>query len=298
MFGRSLPVFIRRSVRSLNTAPDYASKLRGLGSGTVDLDLTDKFVARLTINNPTRRNALSGNVLAQFSDAIDTLEREYKGVCVVVRGAGGMFSSGADLKLMKDFVSDPASCSGVCNYVQAQLLRFRALPLISLAVVEGYAIGAGAELTLAADYRLLAADAVIHFKQAFLAHTTAWGGGTALTHIIGRRNALNVLCSSAPVPAKRALDIGLADVVTTSSAPADMEAAIHTFVKPYVALASLNAGTGPAIRASKLIVANADVAEDVGSAMAYERDVFTRAWSTPVNEAAVTKTADTITRGR
>jgi ethylmalonyl-CoA/methylmalonyl-CoA decarboxylase len=298
MFGRSLPVFIRRSTRLLSATPDYAVKLRGLGSGGVDLDVTDKFVARLTINNPTRRNALSGNVLAQFADAIDTLEREYKGVCVVVRGAGGMFSSGADLKLMKDFVSDPDACSGVCNYVQSQLLRFRALPLISLAVVEGYAIGAGAELTLAADYRLLSADAVIHFKQAFLAHTTAWGGGTALTHIVGRRNALNVLCSSAPVPSKRALDIGLADVVTTSSAAADMEAAIQAFVKPYVSLASLNAGTGPAIRASKQIVANADIAEDVEAAMAYERDVFTKVWSTPVNEAAVTKTADTVTHGR
>ena len=86
-----------------------------------------------------------------------------------------------------------------------------------MAVVEGGAIGGGAELATACDFRIMHNTAKIHFKHILLGLTPGWGGGARLTRIVGRQVALRMMAGAVPVQAEEARRIGLADVVVATS---------------------------------------------------------------------------------
>lgn len=290
------PPVSRVSARFLSHSRDFVSRVRGIGGGSVDLSTADPLIATLTVNNVSSRNSLSGTMMAQFADAVATLKHEYKGVGVVLRGAGGNFCSGADLKLVKECLTTPQDGLDMCGHMQAVLSAFHDLPLISLAVVEGYAVGGGSELATAADFRLFAPDAVIQFKHALMALSPGWGGGTRLTHLVGRRKALQLMGTTVPVSAGQALEIGLADAVTESSTPADMHVAIQAFFAPYAAVASKGQGALAAIRAAKAIVGHASSQPDVRSGLDNERAVFGTLWASNDNKQQVHATLEKLKR--
>lgn len=89
------------------------------------------------------------------------------------------------------------------------LQRFQALPMISVALVEGKAIGGGAELTTACDFRLMSKSAKIGFVHIKLGITVSWGGGTRLVQIIGSHKALEIISSGRQLTALESLSIGL-----------------------------------------------------------------------------------------
>jgi ethylmalonyl-CoA/methylmalonyl-CoA decarboxylase len=288
--------FPRVSARFLSHSRDFVSRVRGIGGGSVDLSTGDPYIATLTVNNVSARNALSGTMMAQFADAVATLQHEYKGVGVVIRGAGGNFCSGADLRLVNECLTTPQDGLDMCSHMQSVLSRFHDLPLVSLAVVEGYAVGGGSELATAADFRLFAPDAVIQFKHALMALSPGWGGGTRLTQLVGRRKALQLMGTTRPVPAPQALELGLADVVTESSAPKDIQAAIRAFFAPYVAVASKSSGAVAAVRAAKTIVAHAASGADRQSGLDNERAVFGTLWASTDNKQQVHATLEKLKR--
>ncbi|XP_017489597.1 PREDICTED: ethylmalonyl-CoA decarboxylase-like [Rhagoletis zephyria] len=79
--------------------------------------------------------------------------------------------------------------------MQDNLARLQALPLITVAYIEGMALGGGAELVTACDYRLSRENAIIGFVQVRIGITTVWGGGARLVQLIGYPKALNLIAT-------------------------------------------------------------------------------------------------------
>lgn len=112
-------------------------------------------VATIWIENIEFKNALTGKMIAQLTDVLDELHRwQDTGRVVLIRGRGRAFSSGFDLVA--------ARASGSHSYglylaqvMQYNLMRLQSLPMLSIAFIEGYALGGGAELALGADLRLV-----------------------------------------------------------------------------------------------------------------------------------------------
>lgn len=117
--------------------------LRNLGGGRVHLELSGG-TATLRLDNPVAANAVTGSMMAELGDAIDELER-WDGACLHVTGTGSTFCSGSDLSLVSALSGDGAET--MSRYMQHELTRLAHLPCVSVAVINGPAVGGGSEVS-------------------------------------------------------------------------------------------------------------------------------------------------------
>jgi enoyl-CoA hydratase/carnithine racemase len=184
---------------------------------------------RVTINRPGKHNPLSRAVLADLRDAFESARDEPDLACVVLTGAGDRyFAAGGDLRDLA-LVRTEQAVGAMVEEARAALDAVRAFPLPVVAVLNGDALGGGAELALACDLRVMREGASIGYVQGRLAITTGWGGGTDLATVIGPARALRMTARCETVSATTALEWGLADAV----APAGkLDAAVQDFIAP------------------------------------------------------------------
>ncbi len=127
-------------------------------------------VAGLTLNRPDRRNALSVDLIAALRERVAELAAMGGSAdgpkVVVVRGAGGVFCAGMDLKAVLD---DPAMPRQLLGALAELTLEIRALPMVVIASVAGAAIGGGCGLTCVCDISLTHDDAKVGFPEVDLA---------------------------------------------------------------------------------------------------------------------------------
>ncbi|KAF4321619.1 hypothetical protein BBO99_00000740 [Phytophthora kernoviae] len=238
--------------------------------------------AVLEIHSPSARNALSGKMMAELADIVALLEDpEVHGKlnAVVLRGTEGWFCAGADLRVAQQELASSEAGAAMGALMIDTLTRFRRLPLVSIACIEGGAYGGGAELATACDFRILESNAVIQFVQVHMGVSPAWGGGARLYKILGRQNALRLLCTAEKLSSQRALELQLADF-TFDVESEDSNAAICSFVTPFDAIA-------PAVShgAKRVINSADDVSLD--AVLSYEHDVFKSLWGGPANLQAL-----------
>ncbi|MDB5851669.1 MAG: h16 [Rhodoferax sp.] len=152
----------------------------------------------------------------------------------MLTGAGErFFAAGGDLLDLAN-VRDEAATLAMTDEARGALDVIRCCPVPVLALLNGDAIGGGAELALACDLRLQSAHARIGFIQARLAITSAWGGGPDLCRLVGPARALRMMSRCEMVDAPQALAWGLADaVIGDGPVGADVEA----FLAPMLACA-------------------------------------------------------------
>lgn len=117
-------------------------------------------VARVLIDRPAARNALSPAVLSGLDAAVDAALQDWCSVFVLC-GAGGHLSAGADLGHLRSLLGDEAAVTGYITSIGAVLDRIEAAPFVSIAVVNGYALAGGLEVLLACDLAVAADDAAI-----------------------------------------------------------------------------------------------------------------------------------------
>jgi enoyl-CoA hydratase/carnithine racemase len=186
-------------------------------------------VLRVTINRPERHNPLSRAVLAELRAVFESARDEPDLACAVLTGAGNKyFAAGGDLRDLAE-VRTEQGVSAMVEEARAALDAVRTFPLPVVAVLNGDALGGGAELALACDLRVMREGASIGYVQGRLAITTGWGGGTDLASMIGPTRALRMTARCETVSAATALAWGLADAV----APADaLDAAVQDFLAP------------------------------------------------------------------
>ncbi|KDO21151.1 hypothetical protein SPRG_12932 [Saprolegnia parasitica CBS 223.65] len=237
--------------------------------------------AVLEISNATARNAFSGKMMAEFADAISELEAQSPSLSsVVLRGADGHFCSGADIRVAKAHLSSLDGGSLMSRVMTSSLTRLRNLPLISVALIEGAAIGGGAELSTACDFRLFGLDAKVQFVHANMGICPAWGGAARLVKLVGRQQALRLLARTEAISADRALAMGFADDVATDEM--DMDATARAFLAP------MAAKHPHVVRSLKRVVSNADDIA-LSKMLDAEHAVFQELWGGPANLEALSR---------
>ena len=178
-------------------------------------------VARLQLDHPERRNAMSGAMMVQLLEAVEELEAWEEGVGLLLTGAAnprGVFCSGGGLRTIEVGLKDSEAGFQMATLMGEATRRLRALPLVSVCALEGAAVGGGAELATATDYRVAAAGASLAFVQARMGVAPGWGGGGRLVELVGRRAALDLLLTCRKVGAEEGLALGLVDQVVEGEA--------------------------------------------------------------------------------
>ncbi len=177
--------------------------------GRVGLSL-DEPIAVLTLENPEARNAVTVEMMVQLADAVARLS-EWRGAALIVKsGHGGLFCSGGHLGQVRHAVDRPERAALMHGAMAAVLDALLALPVVSVSVLEGAAIGGGAELATATDFRFMSPDASLRFVHASYGIAPGWGGTKRLVQHLGRAAALKILVQSRPLDASAAAEAGLA----------------------------------------------------------------------------------------
>ena len=167
--------------------------------------------------------------------------------------------------------------------MQQTLHDLRALPQISIAVVTG-AMGGGTEFAFSCDFRVFSEQAKFQMVQTKLGLVPGWGGGSRLVSLVGRKNAIRVLCSGRRLDAHECLKLGIADAVAAHGQSA-REAALE-FGQQFA-----NPAYPGAVRESKRLIGFADDCFGMENALAFERDVFAGVWQGEENLDALSKIA-------
>lgn len=206
-------------------------------------------VATVTLDRPRRRNAMTPGMwrgLARVGRGLPPGVR-----VVVIRGAGGTFSAGIDLRLLSDEgvpgeepLPDPRSeaFEGWIADCQAGFRWLRRPGIVSVAAVSGHAIGAGFQLALSCDLRVFADDAKVCMKEPALGLVPDLTGTKPLVDLVGLPRALEMCLTARTVGAAEARELGLAELVVPA---ARLEAAVADLT---AALLATDAATARAVK--------------------------------------------------
>lgn len=156
----------------------------------------DGAVLRAWLARPECRNALDTTALEEIADFFASLARDFATRVVVLGGRGASFCAGADRKSppgRERLVAGSGATERERRYVsQLGLRACRAIEdaeVVTIARVHGHAIGGGAALALACDFRIAAEDAVFGIPEVDLGIPLAWGATARLAHEIGAARA-------------------------------------------------------------------------------------------------------------
>jgi enoyl-CoA hydratase/carnithine racemase len=175
----------------------------------VDLEW-DGGLAVVTIDRPHARNAIAPETMEQLDKALDGAQGAS---ALVLKGAGDKaFVSGGDLKQLAELRTED-DAAAMAWRMRAVCDRIADFPAPTVAVLNGHALGGGAEFAVAADIRVAAADIRIGFNQVTLAIMPAWGGAERLTELVGYSKALLLAGTGTILEAPEAERIGLVDRV-------------------------------------------------------------------------------------
>jgi enoyl-CoA hydratase len=173
-------------------------------------------VARVTINRPQAMNSLAPGVLTGLDAAIDAAAAAGCSV-LVVRGAGGTLSAGADLKFLRSCLEDPEAVRGYITAIGAVLDRIEAAPLISVCAVEGYAVAGGCELLLACDIAIATEECRIGDRHLEYGLLPGAGGSVRLSRAIPAPLARRLLYTADLIDGSTALAYGLVSELVPAS---------------------------------------------------------------------------------
>jgi enoyl-CoA hydratase/carnithine racemase len=213
-------------------------------------------------------NALNTQVQEELREAATAAAGDPEVRAVVVWGGAKVFAAGADITEFttvsyQHMVGRAGALSGAFDAVAR-------IPKPVVAAVTGFALGAGCELALACDWRVVAEDAKLGQPEIKLGIIPGAGGTQRLARLVGPARAKELIFSGRMVAAEEALRIGLADRVV----PADqVYATAVELVQPYV--------TGPALalRAAKQAI-DAGLSMDLVAGLALESNLFAGLFAT------------------
>lgn len=186
-----------------------------LGNDVVRFDVNDR-IGVITLTRPESRNALHDDMHGPIMDAIDAWSTDPAIGCIVVTGEGTAFCAGGDVRVgsgrradgskptLDERVAFLASCARLS-------VLLREAPIVTIAAVNGPAVGAGMALALACDLRIAAESARFIGGWAALGFSGDYGGAWLLRHRIGASAALDIVASNRTVHADEALRLGMID---------------------------------------------------------------------------------------
>lgn len=214
---------------------------------SIDLNIKGA-IATVTINNPTELNALDINHLSDLVQAFVELGKRKDIRAILLTGEGDRaFVAGANIKRMSVMSKAEALEFGQLGHAVGRAIESTPQPVI--AVVNGFALGGGCEISLACDIRICSDNAVFAQPEVGLGIPPGWGGTQRLPRIVGKGVASELIFTGRRVKADEALRIGLVNAVYKQSAL--MEEA-------YSLAESIAKNSPAAVRMSKRLIADID----------------------------------------
>lgn len=188
-------------------------------------------LAIVTLNRPEKRNAISLATWPRLGAILRDLQARDEVRAVILTGAGGNFSAGADIS---EFATTRRDATQAASYSAtgaetSQLLRDYPKPLI--AAVSGYGVGGGCGLALNCDFRIGDETTRMGIPAARLGIVYGTEACRALIHHVGLANAKRMLFSGKIFPAQDCLAFGLLDQIAPDSALAGARALASEFVE-------------------------------------------------------------------
>ena len=168
-----------------------------------------------TLNRPTKGNALNQpliDALDALCQRVEKLYSEGQARSVVLTGAGDKaFSAGADINELDGISPDAARAQ--MRRGQQVFDRLESTPVVVIAALNGFALGGGLELAMAADIRVAAPGARLGQPEITLGNLPGWGGTQRLPRLVGRGRATEMILTGDLISAERAYQIGLVNAV-------------------------------------------------------------------------------------
>ena len=229
----------------------------------------------VTIDRPNSRNALSRATLDALKQAFeDAASNESLHIAVLSAAGDKSFAAGGDLKEF-DALRSEADARMLFDRAAGALDAIRGFPVPVVAALNGIALGGGAELAMACDYRLAAKHARIGFVQSTLAIGTGFGGGADLIDKIGSARAMQLLVRGEVLSADAAAALGLIDGVAEPDETLDE--CVARFVLPFL--------SRPAhlVRAIKQTGLAQRLGLPADERRTIERNGFARTWAHPAH---------------
>jgi enoyl-CoA hydratase len=168
-------------------------------------------VALLTLAREEALNALDRGLLHALEERIGELAQDESVRAVVLTGAGRAFAAGADIAQMRGMT--PAEAEGFSRLGHRVFARLEALPVPTIAAVNGYALGGGCELACACDWIYASAKARFGQPEVNLGILPGFGGTSRLARRVGLAHAKELVLTGVTIQAEEALRIGLANRV-------------------------------------------------------------------------------------
>jgi ethylmalonyl-CoA/methylmalonyl-CoA decarboxylase len=248
--------------------------------------------AILTLCNPDRHNAMTPKMMLDLERHIQTLEQTAKRdqdqtLAVILAGEGKSFCAGLDLGHARAALSTPEAGKHMSTFMHSTCQRLQDLPYISVAAIDGYALGGGAELTTACDFRFMSFRSKVRFVQLKMGVIPGWGGGTRLVRLLGKEKALELLCSMQMIDAEEGKRIGFCSHVQKEKDSS--ESMIDWAARTVHASWGHEGSTSPhVLREMKRMVQKGATINSLG-ALEFERERFSKLWGSGANLAALGK---------
>lgn len=233
----------------------------------VKLEIADSGVATIRLDRP-KLNPLNRQVATEIGEAVDAVAADENVGSVVVWGGERVFAAGADIKEMGE--RDAVTMFRYIGYFQDVFTRLENLPVVTIAAINGFALGGGCELALACDFRICADDSQLGQPEILLGVIPGAGGTQRLPRLVGVARAKDLVYSGRFVKAEEALAMGLVNKVV----PADqVYATAVEWAERYAR------GPRVALMAAKQAIQNG-LEVDMATALLLERQAFAALFAT------------------
>lgn len=172
-------------------------------------------IAVVTINRPTKLNALNKATIQELHDAFSELNNDASVKAIIVIGSGEKaFVAGADISEFAHFSID----EGGKLAAQGQQLLFDFVQNLGtpvIAAVNGFALGGGLELAMACHFRIASDNAKMGLPEVTLGVIPGYGGTQRLAQLVGKGRAMEMIMTAGMIDAQTALNYGLVNHVVT-----------------------------------------------------------------------------------
>jgi enoyl-CoA hydratase/carnithine racemase len=187
-----------------------------LASGKLVHDRPAEAVARITIRNPAKRNALDHEILDGIATVMAELDDGIATRCVILTGTEGMFSAGYDIGDIPDEVFAEEAERLVAHPFSRAIEAVQAFPFPTLAALNGHALGGGLELALTCDLRIAARGVKLGMPPAKLGLIYSHTGLQKFLDSVGPARTRELFFTGRNIDADRAEQIGLVHEVIQS----------------------------------------------------------------------------------
>lgn len=178
------------------------------------LTVTKDGITTITIDRPSKLNALNRSTIKELHDAFKMADEDTKTKVIILTGSGEKaFVAGADISEFADF----SVAEGEHLAAEGQAILFDFIANLStpvIAAINGFALGGGLELAMAAHFRIASDNAKMGLPEVSLGLIPGYGGTQRLPQLVGKGQAMEMILTAGMIDAQKALDYGLVNHVT------------------------------------------------------------------------------------